>query len=222
MTFKVLCRLFVLAALLFMLGACGGGGGDPSSKTGLSTPIINVAYGLLPFAGTNSARGGSTTDTSFYFAFPIVTTNLFVANFVGVGLFYGQTPQVGATISIFSDSASQPNLPLVSSSMGKYLSGTTLADMQGTSYAIPNGVSEASFGNMAVSLTANTPYWVVVKFPSAVVAGTIWQSIDMPSTPSPRLTMKSADGITWTNITGYQGLVGTSNATVMPLVYLTD
>jgi hypothetical protein len=199
------------------------------------SPQVNLQYGLLPSGPTIENHGANTTDSSLYFAYPIVPASSFVANYIGIG-----GVQSGLSISIYSDTSAQPGASLASASFGTYLAASTLTSSNGTSYTLPaNGLGEASFGANGPSLTVNTPYWVVIHLPSAGRIGTIWQGVNgyltgactrgqscpqptPPSTPAPRVAMKSSDGITWTAITGYEGIVGTSNNTIMPLIYLTN
>lgn len=199
--------------------------------------IVEVEYGLFVGGLSNNNWGGSTIDTSSYFAFPIVPGASITTHFVGVGLFRGQSPTAGTTISIYTDNASAPGVAIASApvSSTSILGGSVLAGIGGVTFTPPisPGNSEAFFGNSGVPLVANTPYWVVVHLTSPTgQAGIIWQGPaclpgscvqpPMPIAPGSRESMVSNNGTSWTNSSGYSGVVGISNATVMPFVYLTN
>ena len=188
------------------------------------TNVINVAYGMVS-GGAGPWTSAGTAETSMYFAFPITTTTSFVSQYVGIGL-YPQTSfsfPSGSTIAIYSDTASKPGTTLATpSSMGNYLGGTTVSGLNAATYSLPcdpgvvcvsgGVVAEASFtGSGGISLTANTPYWVVVNPPTAIAIQPLWQGVG--TTPSPRVIMKSSDGVNWVNL---------SYPINMPLLYLTN
>ena len=187
---------------------------------------MQVQYGM--YSATNVEFWGidRTTDTSRYFAMPFLVTNSFVPQIALSGL-----TSIQGSLNIYPNSGGKPGATALYS--GTILSndnnpvGTIIQDLSGNKYKLNSagGFSIARISGTGDALQGNTVYWLVIDFKNSVRAGGTWQGPpcvvgncsqpSLPAAPSGFQVMQSNDGINWSNITGYDGVLGVHDASVM-------
>jgi len=172
------------------------------------TPTVN----FVSDSGCGPA-GYPGDDSSVYHALPIKPSQAISAKYIGVAM-----PGAGsASISIYSDNSSQPGTAIVTSTnKGEFFpSSLSLPLNGGGSKSNFSGGNHYYLSSSGVSLSANTLYWVVIKFPSVADPG----SSNNATVPNGSRRMVSSDGVTWGY---YSGQANCRYDDQIPEVWITD
>ena len=123
----------------------------------VTTRIPNLLY----VQGYEYNAWAPADESSVYFAMPIYPTKSFNAKYLGIGIL--GTPD---SISIYTDNGDKPgSIVLTSTVVDTYFVGP-FEDLYGNVYD-SHPQNQAYLGINGVDLSANTKYWVVVKYSSS-------------------------------------------------------
>jgi hypothetical protein len=170
--------------------------------------VSNTGCGPAGYPGDNAA---------VYHALPISPSQALTGKYIGVAM----PGSASTSMSIYSDNSNQPGTAIVTSTNKNafFPSSLTLPITGGGTKNDFGGGNHYYLSSSGVSLSANTLYWVVVRFSSATDPGSYKNASVPGGMMSASQRMVSSDGVTWTR---YNGQANCRYSDQIPEVWITD